>query len=286
MIKINFPEPNDPDWVRWRTQCEQETQEVIQKHNNGEPYKIRSDIYRSDLVKKKFYLNDSSGPPFYRKCAYCESSLANQHGDIEHFRPKKEVHDANGKKIDHPGYYWLGYDWQNLFPSCTRCNSKYNWERPDEPDHKTGKGNIFPIKDESKRVSSPQGDITKEEPLLLHPLVDNPEDFLELETQTGKMLSFNERGQMTIKILGFNEREQLVTDRKETAMLTVKALNDFNNALTEEDNHNLLKYALILLNGLAGKKKHGFVYRKTLKKLNNVTKEYILEVLESRNLMD
>jgi len=88
---------------------------------------------------------------FHKRCAYCESPLQfdRYHGDAEHYRPKGAVtwrdleaqpepksrkskskpktrarcrlHD--GREIDHPGYFWLAYDWRNLVPACSFCNS-------------------------------------------------------------------------------------------------------------------------------------------------------------------
>src|SRR3954454_1457494 len=55
---------------------------------------------------------------FHRKCAYCEISTARVDWEVEHYRPKGRVAERQG----HPGYYWLAYDWDNLFPSCTFCN--------------------------------------------------------------------------------------------------------------------------------------------------------------------
>jgi hypothetical protein len=76
---------------------------------------------------------------FQRKCAYCESTLELDRylGDAEHYRPKGNVTNKknratrvrvvvkldNGEDIDHPGYFWLAYDWRNLMPACSDCNS-------------------------------------------------------------------------------------------------------------------------------------------------------------------
>jgi hypothetical protein len=73
-----------------------------------------------------------------RKCAYCESPLELDRylGDAEHFRPKGQVTNKesgkrervsvkfeNGRDLNHPGYFWLAYDWRNLMPVCSACNS-------------------------------------------------------------------------------------------------------------------------------------------------------------------
>ena len=77
---------------------------------------------------------------FYERCAYCESPLEFDRylGDAEHYRPKGSVtwkkdltspkvkarcNLPDGSEIDHPGYFWLAYDWWNLVPACSACNS-------------------------------------------------------------------------------------------------------------------------------------------------------------------
>ena len=76
---------------------------------------------------------------FQFQCAYCEARLARDryHGDAEHFRPKGNVVFRNeqgqelspnctlpdGTVIKHPGYFWLAYNWRNLVPACSFCNS-------------------------------------------------------------------------------------------------------------------------------------------------------------------
>lgn len=76
---------------------------------------------------------------FHCKCAYCESTLELDRylGDTEHFRPKGRVTTENDSEkrekvfiklndefeLVHPGYFWLAYDWRNLIPVCSGCNS-------------------------------------------------------------------------------------------------------------------------------------------------------------------
>ncbi|MGY1884150.1 hypothetical protein ACI799_02445 [Blastococcus sp. SYSU DS0753] len=121
---------------------------------------------------------------FYGKCAYCEWLLGRSFGAAEHYRPKgavtvrapegklERVKDESG--VEHGGYDWLAYDWRNLVPACDRCNSG------------TGKGSQFPIA--GSRVFSPDdladpSDISAldaiEQPLLLNPYFDKPEEHLQ-----------------------------------------------------------------------------------------------------------
>lgn len=75
---------------------------------------------------------------FGNKCVYCETANPVRWPvEVEHFRPKGEVgfrtaqgsiarartRDSANAEIDHPGYFWLAYNWRNLLPCCKRCNS-------------------------------------------------------------------------------------------------------------------------------------------------------------------
>jgi len=75
---------------------------------------------------------------FHEKCAYCETPQVRAPLHADHFRPKGRVRfkvegqsrlrtgrgvDAAGQTIDHPGYFWLAYEWRNLLPACALCNS-------------------------------------------------------------------------------------------------------------------------------------------------------------------
>ena len=86
------------------------------------------------------------------RCAYCESyydSTAPQ--DVEHYRPKGRIDSPNGKRK--PGYWWLASHWENLLPSCIRCNREEEHDLQDGTRLKTGKGDRFPIADEAARAT-------------------------------------------------------------------------------------------------------------------------------------
>jgi hypothetical protein len=103
-------------------------------------------------------------------CAYCEGDVeATAWGDADHWRPKGKVtvRTQLGEEvtIDHPGYYWLAYSWENLLPACQRCNSLF-------------KGTQCPV--ESGHCNSRAEGETPDEldalerPLLLHPSRGDP----------------------------------------------------------------------------------------------------------------
>lgn len=203
MRKIDIQEPNTIEWKKWRKKCEKETEKVIKKVNKNEPWEKKNKLYNEQ--KKAFYFKKDGH--FFRKCVYCETKLKS-HDDLDHYRPAKEITNMNHKKIDHPGYYWLTYNWLNLLPSCKECNSKVNRGK-----ETTGKGNRFPVKD--FRAKNPSEEI-QEEPLLVNPTLDNPADHFEFCEDTFKIVAKNnsEKGNTTCKILGFHEREELWQDWK------------------------------------------------------------------------
>ena len=94
---------------------------------------------------------------FHDKCAYCELTKV-EGWEVDHFRPKGRV----AEREDHPGYYWLTYVWENLYPSCQHCNQRRK-DRPRWADQAGlpagGKADQFPLLDESSRAMRPKDDI-------------------------------------------------------------------------------------------------------------------------------
>lgn len=165
---------------------------------------ISDKIYRGEIEengKKKFVVRDLLRIIYHDKCAYCE--LKSFAPDVEHYRPKKRVTRVKS----HPGYYWLCYEWSNLIPSCEDCNRL------------KGKANQFPIL--GVRVVSPpfltNGDLDEnrckaslaplinERPYLLHPEIDETEEYFTF-TNRGKIRGRDaeRRGKETIKICDLN----------------------------------------------------------------------------------
>ena len=100
------------------------------------------------------------------KCAFCESKISHiAYGDVEHFRPKTAWRQTEKGPLQRPGYYWLAYEWNNLFLACAICNQQF-------------KKNLFPLKTAARRARNHLEDISREAPLLLDPAVDDPESFI------------------------------------------------------------------------------------------------------------
>lgn len=122
-----------------------------------------------------------------RRCAYCEAYYgATQPQDTEHFRPKGRIETDTGRV--QPAYWWLAADWDNLLPSCIDCNRIQWHEFVDGTLHRSGKGELFPLADETLRATS-KGAEAHEVPLLIDPCRDEPTDFLEFVEDGGSSIA-------------------------------------------------------------------------------------------------
>jgi len=141
---------------------------------------------------------------FDGKCAYCESKIAvTADWDVEHYRPKGAV----AERADHPGYYWLCCDWENLLPSCTYCNQgrkdRATLTQPEGPT--AGKADKFPLLDEADRCMDHVGDIAREQPYLIHPILEDPEKHIAFQPD-GMAFGLSARGKRTIEICHLNRK--------------------------------------------------------------------------------
>jgi 5-methylcytosine-specific restriction endonuclease McrA len=125
---------------------------------------------------------------FHHKCAYCERRFI--HTEVDHYRPTSGVLD----NPDHPGYWWLAAEWNNLLLACQTCSHR--------------KRNRFPLEQEKHRALNETDDLAAEMPLLLDPCTDFPEEHLVFD-DFGGVGSTTLRGQTTISVLGLNSADMI-----------------------------------------------------------------------------
>lgn len=195
---------------------------------------------------------------FHGKCAYCESKIAgSQDTDVEHYRPKKGVTEADDLGIAHPGYWWLAMVWENLVLSCQHCNQTRSSLViiPDDleteedlreflmrqPQSRVGKLNAFPTEDNAW-VTTPGNSLGQERPLILNPADVDPEAHLDWVLFKGaatvRARHASPSGEATRRILGLNRR-WLEEDRRVHLLEMREDRNDIieaiNNWLTADD---------------------------------------------------
>lgn len=194
---------------------------------------------------------------FLGKCAYCEVRYAtSQPMDVEHWRPKGEVHLDDGTKIE-PGYYWLASDWDNLLPSCIDCNrARQQHDVVEQRLVTLGKANQFPLLDETTRRR--RHDLTIDElPSIVNPCLDDPETFFAY-TDEGVIVPratvdpARRRAQDSIRVYALN-RSDLVAERRELIRLIdhrlelVRQLGQLRSSLLAEGRDELAEIVEELL---------------------------------------
>ncbi len=128
----------------------------------------------------------------HSKCCFCERLIGTD-GDVEHFRPKQAYKQKIGEPLQRPGYYWLAYEWDNLYLSCPSCNQRH-------------KQNLFPLQNSTKRAINHNQSIKHEQTLFIDPGQENPEDFIGFRGEVPFAMAGNLRGKETIKALKLAER--------------------------------------------------------------------------------
>lgn len=129
-------------------------------------------------------------------CAYCERALDIEGPDaavVTHHRPTWGAVGSAGD-VELRAYWWLTYEWDNLYPACADCIR--------------ARGTRFPVV--GTRATS-LDELATEQALLLDPLADDPDEHLRFEPD-GTVTPLTERGRLTSDILALN-RDFLVKAR-------------------------------------------------------------------------
>ncbi|MDQ1351241.1 MAG: hypothetical protein QG657_1543 [Acidobacteriota bacterium] len=145
-------------------------------------------------VWKQPYIENALLKMSHNKCCYCECSVIEEskYLEVEHFYPKS----LYPQKV---------VDWENLLPSCKRCNMK-------KGNHDTG---VEPI---------------------IHPVKDDPKEHLVLRNYQVRPKNYSKIGEKTIDVLYLNDPQRLTIKRFEIGDALIQALKDLNDRLTEYSN--------------------------------------------------
>jgi predicted ATPase len=132
-------------------------------------------------------------------CAYCETLTPTPL--VDRFRPTEEAASLDGRTVARDHYWWLAYEWENLYPACPTCMSH--------------KGKRFPVKGPRAAPAPGRGLPTAEHALFLDPCRDQPERSLAYE-EDGRVVALDERAATTIEGISLN-RVELVANRARAA---------------------------------------------------------------------
>lgn len=128
-------------------------------------------------------------------CAYCERAVEEQGPDaavVAHHRPAWGAVGIDGA-VTLRAYWWLAYEWDNLYPACADCVRS--------------RGTRFPV----LGPRAEPGGVDDEQPLLLDPILDDPDEHLRYQSD-GTVTALTERGRVTLDLLALN-RDFLIKAR-------------------------------------------------------------------------
>lgn len=149
---------------------------------------------------------------FHGKCAYCECRFGKTDTiEVDHFRPPSDAKQRSGA-ASRIHYWWLAYEFENLYPACAECRSH--------------KATLFPVRGKRAAPGTRGDDLREEKAQLLDPCLDDPDKYLFF-TSSGKVLPAGrgrnaERGAATIETLSLN-RLDLVRARAKAIEEAVSA---------------------------------------------------------------
>lgn len=125
------------------------------------------------------------------KCCYCECKIdeESKYLEVEHYKPKSKYED-------------LVVVWDNLLPSCKRCNGK-------KGKFDTG---IYPF---------------------INPTIDDPRVHLQLKVYRFYSRDTSQFGKNAIDILDLNDRDRLVVKRFEIGNKICEALSNIDDEVSE-----------------------------------------------------
>lgn len=217
MIRIDKSQTSVPEILDNGGRGYQETERMKINYDNGERrFSFSSKIYGHKSIKEALKQLQN------HKCCFCEAKINHiSHGDVEHFRPKAGYNTTVRGRLTKPGYYWLAYDFSNLFLTCQICNQSY-------------KKNYFPLADEITRAHSHHDNYRREQNLILHPEFDDPEQHLIFEKEVIKPMNGSIRGSETIKRTGLNRK--LLQDHRLELLIILKTLAKVAQSNTPEAN--------------------------------------------------
>lgn len=199
--------------------------------NGPKKFTYYNSVYGHTTVKKALKVAQ------HEKCCYCEDKFgSSSSGDVEHFRPKGAVRQDKESPLLYPGYYWLAYDWSNLYYSCEICNQ-------------SGKINYFPLADTTKRARSHSAALADECPLLLDPGgTDDPRDHIKFHQNVA--VGITAKGKKSVEVLQLNRgdlKEKRLTEAnrilRRQEIVELSEAQSCNSELTKLANETRLELA-------------------------------------------
>jgi hypothetical protein len=183
-----------------------------------------SDAYKSEAVKKALIACQ------FNKCCFSEAKFVGDYSDVEHFRPKGKVDSWPDGQTEYPGYYWLAYDWKNLFLCKKRINT-------------SEKRNFFPLYCYTPRNKF-HFSTHEEQPILIDVSIEDPREHIRF--RNSQPVPITERGRFNIDF--FNLRHPEFVEARREKFQLMKGIKDLvDKGLLEGKDKNEYKNEIELL---------------------------------------
>jgi len=137
-----------------------------------------NEAYKADEIKEALIECQSN------KCCFTEAKFCGDYSNVEHFRPKGRVDPYPEGESEYPGYYWLAYEWDNLFLCKSRINS-------------SDKRNFFPLEEDSPRNRT-HHDNNDERPILINPSIEDPREHIRFHNEEPFPYNGSRKGKFNI----------------------------------------------------------------------------------------
>ena len=269
MIKVDRHKIAKPKFFSSKEyeQLQEEINAFYSLHKNSRAQRTFSEGYIPSEV------SDALAELSDHKCTMCESTLRRgkpgYESYLQRFRPSSYAQGFDSKEIDQDHYWWLTYEWENLYLICHACQRF--------------KSNLFPVEGKRASIKTPYSEISKKESAyLIDPCAEDPSQFFDFDLEkceiipkktdtypdfllksndfSNQLEANKQRAKATIQILGLNrtdlidERlynasiiEQEINDLKYTGDNTVEIARDWNHILLGDSKKNHLAFRKALI---------------------------------------
>lgn len=159
----------------------------------------------------------------HHKCCFCEAKVSHvSFGDVEHFRPKAAVRQSRAEAPSRPGYYWLAYEWTNLYFACQLCNQR-------------NKHDLFPLEAPAQRarIHSDNTALAAEQPRFIDPGVDDPERLIGF--RAGEPYPINDNARATLTITALELGRRLLMEQRDEKIRALSMLLDIMDGVRSNE---------------------------------------------------
>jgi len=188
-----------------RSNCTSYSRNPTAYETGAKKFEFDRSIYADKTVKQALIEAQ------HQKCCFCER-LIGIDGDVEHFRPKQAYKQSTGEPLQRPGYYWLTYEWDNLYLSCPACNQRH-------------KQNLFPLQNPTDRATNHKQNTDQEKLLFIDFGKENPEEFIGFRGEFAYSINTNQRGKVTINSLKLNDQNRALPEARLQQLQKLRGLN-------------------------------------------------------------